>query len=337
MNFLPLLLAIFFIFSLRFDPVYCKDENYSESLNKEFRLNGTQIQNAFGSSKEKALNTTVRLIRNHKLIALGTMINPEGFLLTKASSCVGAREAVLANGEVFPLRIRKRFEELDLALYQLITEKNDFEFVRWKEKNQTSEISWVLSAFTKLEEIRIGLASGKQRPIGREGGVMGVLLGREGKNLGGVEISEVVPHAAAYRAGLLALDLIVKVDGRKVSKRDQVIKIVGAKDPGDLINLEIKRGERTKFLKVTLGHKSVTFDLFNRNLQMSGPVSKRKDNFPLILQHDLPLPKEAMGGSLFDLDGNCIGINIARVDRVTTFSLPAKIIKPYIEEWLIQE
>ena len=337
MNFFPLFLVIFFVFFQGLEQAYCKEVSPSEPLNKEFRLNGTRIQNAFGSTKEKALNTTVRLIRNNKLIALGTMINPRGFLLTKASSCVGAREAVLANGEVFPLKIRKRFEELDLALYQLISEKEDFEFVKWKDKNQNLEISWVLSAFTKLEEVRVGIASGKQRPIGREGGVMGVLLGREGKNFGGVEINEVVPQAAAYRAGLLALDIIVKVDGRKVSKRDHVIKIVGAKDPGDLINLEIKRGERTMFLRVTLGHKSVTFDLFNRNLQMSGPVSKRKDNFPLILQHDLPLPKEAMGGSLFDIDGNCVGINIARVDRVTTFSLPAKIIMPYIEEWLSEE
>ena len=80
-------------------------------------------------------------------------------------------------------------------------------------------------------------------------------------------------------------------------------------------------------LRVTLGHRSVTFDMFNRNMQMSGPVSKRKDNFPLILQHDLPLPREAMGGPVFNLEGNCIGINIARVDRVTVFTLPAIIAK----------
>ena len=84
--------------------------------------------------------------------------------------------------------------------------------------------------------------------------------------------------------------------------------------------------------RVTLGHRSVTFDLFNRNLQMSGPVSKRKDNFPLIIQHDLPLPKEAMGGPLFDLEGNCIGINIARVDRVTVFSLPAQVAFKFTTE-----
>ena len=71
-------------------------------------------------------------------------------------------------------------------------------------------------------------------------------------------------------------------------------------------------------------------------MQMSGPVSKRKDNFPLIIQHDLPLPKEAMGGPLFDLEGKCIGINIARVDRVTVFSLPASIAREMTTELKIK-
>ena len=101
--------------------------------------------------------------------------------------------------------------------------------------------------------------------------------------------------------------------------------MVSKKDPGDVVSIDVLRKNETMKFRVTLGHRSVTFDLFNRNLQMSGPVSKRKDNFPLIIQHDLPLPKEAMGGPLFDLEGNCIGINIARVDRVTVFSLPAHI------------
>jgi len=34
-----------------------------------------------------------------------------------------------------------------------------------------------------------------------------------------------------------------------------------------------------------------------------------------------------MGGPVFNLEGNCIGINIARVDRVTVFTLPANIAK----------
>ena len=190
------------------------------------------------------------------------------------------------------------------------------------------------SSIIELEEIRIGLASGNPRMIGREGGVMGVMLGQDGKKLGGVEINEVVPQAAGDRAGLLAKDLILSIDGRRVFTKEQLGKVVSSKDPGDMINLEVSRKNKKRKIKVTLGHSSVTFELFNRNLQMSGPVSKRKDNFPLILQHDLPLPKEGMGGPLFNLEGKCIGINIARVDRVTTFALPTKILLPYLKDWL---
>ena len=60
---------------------------------------------------------------------------------------------------------------------------------------------------------------------------------------------------------------------------------------------------------------------------MSGPVSKRKDNFPMIIQHDLPLPPEAMGGPVLDINGKAVGLNMARVDRVTTYALTAKIVQ----------
>ena len=199
--------------------------------------------------------------------------------------------------------------------------------VRWGDENATRTGDWVLSSFSMLEEIRVGVASGNPRKIGREGGVIGVILGADGDSVGGVRISEVVPQAAADKAGLKTGDVIVRVDGRKVKSRDQVVKLVGSNDPGDVVRIDVSRKSESKTFNVTLGHRSVTFDLFNRNLQMSGPVSKRKDNFPMIIQHDLPLPKNSMGGPLFNLKGECIGFNIARVDRVTIFALPSSLVR----------
>ena len=322
MNSYTLLIPLFILYSTHANI----DSNGSENiLANKYRLNGISTQNAFGVSKENALLSTVRLTRNDKLIAMGAIVSPTGHVLTKASSCVGAREATLKTGETFSLRIKKRNEELDLALYQMISDRNDFHPVIWKEDNASSDVSWVLSAFTELNEIRVGITSGKSREIGREGGVMGVMLGSEDNT--GILITDVVPQAAADKSGVRVGDIIQKVDGRAVRKRDHIVNIVGKKDPGDVVLLQVLRKKAEMQLRVTLGHRSVTFDMFNRNMQMSGPVSKRKDNFPLILQHDLPLPREAMGGPVFNLEGNCIGINIARVDRVTVFTLPANIAK----------
>lgn len=312
------------------------DDNETELLDEKFRLNGLSTQDAFGKAREEALSTTVRLVRNDKLIALGGIVDSRGYVLTKASDCVGAREAETSDGKKYRLKIKKRDEATDLALYHLISEEKDFPVVRWGEDNSTQAGSWVLSSFSMLDEIRVGVASGNPRKIGREGGVMGVVLGADGDSVGGVRISKVVPQAAAYKAGLREGDVITSVDGRKLKNRDQVAKIVGKNDPGDVVRIEIKRKGEVISFNVTLGHRSVTFDLFNRNLQMSGPVSKRKDNFPMILQHDLPLPKNSMGGPLFNLQGECIGFNIARVDRVTIYALPSAQVRKTLAKFLGQ-
>ena len=78
---------------------------------------------------------------------------------------------------------------------------------------------------TELKEIRVGITIRKHREIGREGGVMGVMLGNESKS--GL-ITEVVPHRGRqirHASG----DLIQTIDGRSVRKRDQVVNIVGKK------------------------------------------------------------------------------------------------------------
>ena len=60
--------------------------------------------------------------------------------------------------------------------------------------------------------------------------------------------------------------------------------------------------------------------------------SKRVDDFPEIIQHDTPLSAAAMGGVLLDLKGRVIGLNIARLDRVTTFALPGELVGKVVGE-----
>ena len=93
-----------------------QDNNGSgTTLPLKYRLNGKSTQAAFGKAKHTALAATAKLTRNDKLIAMGAIVSPEGYILTKASSCVGARLATLANGEIYQLRIKKRNEDLDQA------------------------------------------------------------------------------------------------------------------------------------------------------------------------------------------------------------------------------
>ncbi len=303
-----------------------------ESLSTARRLNGYSTQSAFDQAKEAAFASTVRLVRNGKLITHGAIVSEQGHLLTKASACIGAREAIFADGTKQPVRIRRREKETDLALLQILAKDKTFTPVQWADETEPPHGSWAISADPDLRGLKLGVIGAQPRSIDRSGGVIGVMLGRDGAELGGVAINQVVPRSAGATAGLKKGDLITKVNDRPVQQRQKVIDLVSSHDPGDLVRVQVKRGDKHIAYNVTLGHRSVTFELFNRNLRMSGPVSKRKDDFPRILQHDLPLPPQAMGGPLLDLHGKALGINVARADRVTTYALPADIVKQALKK-----
>ncbi len=302
-----------------------------ERLPEDQRKNGETTLQAFAKSSGASLASTVRLVRNGRPLALGTIVSKKGHVITKASVCIGAHEAILADGKSYPVRIRRRDKETDLVLLQLKGAK-DLTPVSWAEDEEPEEGSWLVSADSELKKLKVGVVGAKTRPIDRVGGVIGVILGPHGEEIGGVVITEVVPRSAGAAAGLKKGDVIVTVEGRKVTLREKVIEMVGSHDPGEVVRLEVKREERILSFRVTLGHRSVTFDMFDRNARMSGPVSKRKDNFPMIIQHDVSLPVKAMGGPILNLDGKALGVNVARVDRVTTYALPAKFVRETLEK-----
>ena len=286
-----------------------------------------------GFHKKEILSTNISLHRNQKKIAIGTIVDSRGLLLTKASSSVGAKYGITASGEKFSVRIRRRDEDKDLALLQIIDSYRSWPSVQWsRENNRTTEGSWVISSDENLQHLHLSILSGMVREVPREGGVMGVIFADDHNP--NVSIIDVLPHSAGDRGGLQVGDTIISIDGRRISTGQMVHNLLRNKDPGDLMILKIRRRGVEFEKRITLGHRSVTFDLFNRNLLMSGSVSKRKDNFPKIIQHDAPLPSFAMGGGLFTPMGRCLGINIARVDRVTIYAIPFSEINPILEKWL---
>ena len=56
--------------------------------------------------------------------------------------------------------------------------------------------------------------------------------------------------------------------------------------------------------------------------QMGNTLSRRRDGFDAVFQHDATIEPEQCGGPLVDLDGRLIGINIARAGRIESFALP---------------
>jgi serine protease Do len=92
------------------------------------------------------------------------------------------------------------------------------------------------------------LASGK---IFRPRAYIGVILNR--RDDAEPTVVEVVDDSPAKEAGLKAGDLILKIGGKAVKTSDEVDKIVQSSRVGENVKVEVRRGDDTKTLSVTLG------------------------------------------------------------------------------------
>jgi ubiquinone biosynthesis protein UbiJ len=78
----------------------------------------------------------------------------------------------------------------------------------------------------------------------------------------------------------------------------------------------------------------VSFENMRSNQQnrMGARLSGRRKNFPLAFQHDTALRANECGGPVVNLDGDVVGVNVARAGRVSSLAIPAHRVLEIIEE-----
>jgi S1-C subfamily serine protease len=69
----------------------------------------------------------------------------------------------------------------------------------------------------------------------------------------GAYVAEVTPREGAARAGVRKGDVMVVVDGHRVTTNDDVLRSVRRHQPGDTLAVTVQRGSERKTLQVTLG------------------------------------------------------------------------------------
>lgn len=56
-------------------------------------------------------------------------------------------------------------------------------------------------------------------------------------------------------------------------------------------------------------------------------VSERFTGYPRVLQHDVISSNRFTGGPLLNLNGHCLGMNIARCNRTESYAIPVEELK----------
>lgn len=71
----------------------------------------------------------------------------------------------------------------------------------------------------------------------------------------GIYIAEINKSSNLKKANLKAGDIIVKIDDKKLERMSELRTYIYSKNPGDIVNLTIKRNKKEFILKVKLGKK----------------------------------------------------------------------------------
>ena len=300
-----------------------------QSLETTYRTTGTAVVAAFEPQRQ-VLQTSSAVIRDgRREISYGVVISPDGYILTKASE---VSEAAALNVTVdqtnYPTaKLLIVDPAWDVALLKI--EASGLVPVVYAPTSAVPQGTWVVAngATTRIaRRLLPGIVSANTREVPASGGAaLGVVLNAKSKLL---EISEVNEKSGAKEAGLQKGDVILSIEGKKVKKIEEIGEALKDRKAGSSVKLTYRRKEVETTVDVRLAARGEMFtDQMNRNDQMSGKFSPRRSGFPRVMQHDILGSREVCGGPLLDLDGRCLGMNIARANRAESFAIPVEDLK----------
>jgi serine protease Do len=280
---------------------------------------------------------TLRVLCGGKEVALGTVVGADGWVLTKASEVLdeagqpkGKVVCRLRDGRRLEARVVGVQEAYDLALLKV--EAKGLTPVEWRPSKEAAVGNWVATPGPGNDPLAVGVVSVATRDVPRRnygrgapaggGGFLGVLV-EPGEP--GVIIREVVPRSAAAQAGLKVDDVILSLAGKAIEDVGAVPSTLRRMKPGDVVQIQVRRGDKKLDVKATLGRRPPTPGEFQNRL--GGPLSEHSRGFPTVLQHDTALLPADCGGPLVDLDGKAVGINIARAGRTESYAVPAEVVQ----------
>ena len=311
-------------------------------LPAEERINGKLVWQAFEPQREVLQQSSAVIYTGGQTrikSLYGVVVSEDGHILTKASEVIdrGAL-AVRLSSELYPdVEILGVNDEWDIAMLKVSSEEKLVPVIL-SDEDDAKLGHWVVSngSTTRSQRrVRVGIVSALTRPIKPDSGkvVLGVELGTKEDDR--LTIKELAADGGAQKAGLKVGDVLYSVGGAVIEEHKDLVEAMEGKKPGENIAVEVMRDTKKLGFEVELSARPAAEQMMSRNDMMSGgeeSLSLRRDDFPRVIHHDTPLTKVSVGGPLLNLDGICIGMNIARADRVATYAIPAKELAVIVEQ-----
>ena len=301
------------------------------------RLGETSLQalSLFAPALDAAGSCIVEIYGDGRPILMGTVVDADGWVVTKASALLGKTTVILDDGTPLEAKMVGKDEATDMALLKVDAKARG----RKLEAARLSEVaplgSWLVSPVRDPNRPAVGVVSVAARPIPEMFthfyGEQKIMLGLAPRDEKSTVVGEVAPNLPADKAGVKAGDEVLAINGQPAKDWMGLVDRIRALKPGDTAILKVRRAGKELELKALLGEakvSSATHDSIGEaDALAGGRLSLRRTRFPAAIQHDAVVWADQCGGPLIDLKGQTVGINIARYDRVCTFAIPAKQVK----------
>jgi serine protease Do len=328
----------------------------AQTLETAYRKEGEIVRDSFSKVTEVFQESSAVFYDDWEASQYGIIISADGEILVKASELEAMEEPFVVIGK----KSYRDFSVLasnpvwDVALVKVDAQGlTPIEFADFEPPHGSIVISNAgTGRFSRRGQM--GIISAHARAVGDEGlAVLGIAFSPVSDEEVGIQITEVFDNGGAAKAGVKAEDILLSVEGQKIENPDDLLAMMEGKIPGDVLTLSLlrepeksevpieiedpfaelpaKESAEPLTLEVELSERQNVLEAeLTRNDYMSGEFSKRRSFFPRILQHDTSLANRTTGGPLLNLDGQCLGMNIAYASREASYAIPAKELQQVI-------
>lgn len=292
---------------------------------------GEEVLRAFAPIAAATRFSIIKLEVDGDTVALGAVVETNGLAITKASELKpGKLTCWLASDRHVDAEVLAIDENDDVALVRVHAE--GLKPVQWAEED-VHPGQWAITPGLAKTPQAVGIVSALPRRIRPERAFMGVQFDF---NSSQPRIEEVLAGLGAEKAGLKSGDVITALNGATVTNRVQIVEKLRDFRAGQTVKLRVRRAEKEFEAKVQMMSPGVevlaeSLSGESESERMTGEVSVRAQGFDQVIEHDTVLHPWLCGGPLVDLDGNAIGLNIARASRVSSYALPSKLVKRLIK------
>lgn len=310
------------------------------SLTTDLFTRGSDIQALVSRSLEevddqKGVANVVRVYEDGRRVALGTVVDSDGFVLTKMSRLDDEDkiECRMPDGTRRTAELVARDEEYDFALLKI--DAHNLLAPNWN-ASPLRPGSWaIVPNVNRIESV--GVVGVPPRKIDEVRAMIGIGIASrdvqldDGSTFEEAIVSSVVPKSGAERAGIEAGDILLSVAGEPVTSLQQVKDILKEYRASDEVDTVVRRGDQELTLNVRLLSANDIFLGMEATWQMTGRLSRRRDGFEKALQIDTVIGPQYCGGPVVDMNGQIIGVTLARASRVASYAISSADLLPILD------